>query len=262
MLLNTPAQSLTKTRADFRIEEFRKLIKQKGLRIEWQQTIECPCFLKSSSSLNLNLSGVNDINANESGSNPSCAACGGSGFIRHSAQEIKAITTNAGGEQEVGKYGLYRREKIKFTLEPEHLPSYGDRFIMKDSVIIYRDKIEITQAGSCTLNKVPQTRNLNLAAGLTPVNILYIHRSDADGNALADGEVDLADITLNGQVLTFNNPATTPVIGSKISVAYYINPSYVVINHPHSIRDTFVRKNAAEIPSPMPVQVECKMEME
>jgi hypothetical protein len=262
MILQTPQQSLVKTRTDFRIEEFRKLIQQKGLNIEWQQTIECPCFMKSTTSLNLNLSAVNDIDANEAGSSSSCPVCEGKGFIRHSSQNIKAITTNAGGNEEVGKYGSYRKEKVKFTLEPEHLPSYGDRFIMKDSVIIYRDKIEISVFGSCTLSKTPETRNLTLVSGLTPVNILYMHRSDADGNAIVGGEIPVDDITLNGNVITFNNAANTPVIGSKLSIAYYINPSYVVINHPHSIRDTFVRTNQVEIPSPMPVQVECKMEIE
>lgn len=262
MLLQTPPQSLTKTRADFRIEEFRKLIKQKGLRVQWEQTIECPCFLKTSTALNLNLSQVQDINANEAGANSSCPSCQGSGFIRHSSQEIKAIVTNAVGDETVGKYGLHRKEESKFTLEPEHLPSYGDKFKLLDSVLVKREIIEVTQLGQITLRQTPVTRSLSLAAGPTDVNILHIYPSDTDGLTQLNSEISLDDITLNAATITFNNPLSTPPVGAKVAVSYYANPTYHVVGHPHSIRDTFVRVKSVETPSPMPVQVMCLMEIE
>jgi len=262
MILQTPQQSLVKTRTDFRIEEFRKLIQQKGLRMQWQQTIECPCFIKTSTSVGMNLIEVQDIDANEAGPNSSCPSCKGTGFIRHSLQEIKGIMTSSVGEEKVEKFGLHRKERCKITLEPEHLPSYGDKFKLLDSVMVKREVVDIDILGQATLSSEPLTRSLSLAAGQTDVSILYIYPSDINGQAQLNAEIPLNDITLNADVITFNNPANTPPVGSKLSVSYYYAPTFNVIGHPHTIRDTFVRTNNVEIASPMPIQVECIMEID
>jgi hypothetical protein len=262
MILQTPQQSLTKTRADFRIEEFRKLIQQKGIRLQWEQTVSCPCFLKSSTSVGMNLIEVQDIDANEAGPNPNCPACKGTGQIRHSAQEIKAIMTSSAGEETVEKFGLHRKERCKITLEPEHLPSYGDKFLLLDSVYVKREVVDIVAQGSATLRNPPQTRTLTLAGGQTDVNILHIYPSDANGIAQLNAEIPVSDITLNGDTITFNNAANSPPQGAKISVSYYHSPTFIAVGHPHTIRDTFVRTNQVEVPSPMPVQVECIMEID
>lgn len=262
MILQTPQQSLVKTRTDFRIEEFRKLIQQKGLRIQWEQTIECPCFVKTASSVGMNLIEVQDIDANQSGPNSSCPSCSGKGFIRHSSQEIKAIVTSSEGQVNLEKYGLHRKEKCKVTLEPEHLPSYGDRFKLLDSVTVKREVVDVVAAGTITLSETPQTRTLTLVGGNTDVNILYIYPTDANGVAQTNAEIPLTDITLNADVITFTNPINTPPQGAKVSVAYYHSPVFNVVGHPHTIRDTFVRTNQIEVPSPMPIQVECIMEVD
>ena len=262
MLLPLPQQSLTKTRADFRIGEFRKLIQQKGLRLQWEQTISCPCFLKSSTALGMNLMNVVDIDADEAGPNSSCPKCAGAGFIRHSSQEIKAILTSSAGEETVEKYGLHRKERCKITLEPEHLPSYGDRFRMLDSVTVKREVIEVSVAGQLSLRETPTTRSIQLSTGPTTVNILYIYPSDINGLAQLNSEIPISDTTLNGKVITFNNPANTPPVGAKVAVSYYYSPTFTVVGHPHTIRDTFVRTNTVEIATAMPIQVECIMEID
>lgn len=262
MILQTPQQSLVKTRADFRINEFRKLIQQKGLNLLWQQTIECPCFLKSTTSLNMNLIEVADIDANEAGPNSACPSCSGKGFIRHSEQTIKGIVTSSAGGQSVEKYGLHRKEKCKITLEPEHLPSYGDRFKLIDSVTVKREVIEVTVAGQITLRETPLTRSVILSAGAQDINILYVYPTDVNGLAQQNAEIPLTDITLVGKVITFNNVVNTPPVGAKVSISYYYSPTFTVVAHPHTIRDTAIRTNQVEIPTAMPIQVECIMEID
>jgi len=264
MLFPVPQQNLTLTRADFRITEFRKLVQQKGLRLQWEQTLSCPCTTKTQNNFKMNLSGVSDISAKAAGNSPSCPVCNGKGLIRHSAQEIKGIITSATGEEKVDKYGLVRDERVKITVEPEHLPSYGDKFTLKDSVIVWNEIVTMPTVGNTIeLKSKIVTRSLNLASGPTNVNILYIQKTDATGNAILDGTVPTTDFTVNvlTNEITFTNPATRPLADSRISVSYYTNPSYVVVEYPHTFRDTFVNANATENFTPMVVQVECRMEV-
>lgn len=261
MLLPTPEQSLVKGRADFNVVEFRKLIKQKGLVLQWEQTIECPCSAQSSTDYGLDLRNVADENADRGGRRPDCTACGGTGLIRHSAQDIKAIVTSSEGEETVGKYGLLKQEKIKFTLEPEHLPSYGDRFTLKNSVIVWRETLKMPAGDTLTTSRPIVPRTLELLNGQETVGVLHVQQTDANGDGLLI-QIPQADMTItaNGEV-QFTNPVNRPAEGTSLSIAYYSNPVYTVIEYPHTIRDTFLRIKNVEVFTPMLVQCEAKMEV-
>lgn len=261
MQLNTPAQNLKKSRVDFKIEEFRKLIKQKGADLEWEMTVECPCENKSSTDFGLDLTSVTDINADSSGNNSSCPVCKGKGFRRFGKQEIKAIIAEAGGTEELAKYGVVKKQTIKITLEPEHLPSYGDRFKLINNVMIKRETVIMPAGDTVELSSPISSRTLLLAGGETDVGVMFIQRTDANGLGI-DEELNQDDIQINADgTLTFLNPLTTPTEGTKFSISYYANPVYVAVSHPHSIRDTFIRKNNTEVFSPMVVQIECRLEL-
>jgi|13_taG_2_1085334.scaffolds.fasta_scaffold02429_3 hypothetical protein len=263
MLFPLPAQLLNKGRADFKVVEFRKLIQQKGLNITWEQALECPCSIKSSTNYGLDLLEVVDSDVNSSGYAPDCTICNGIGIVRHSAQTIKALITSASGEEVSGKYGLLKQEKIKITTEPEHLLSYGDRITLKDSVIVFRETLKMPNAGvNITPSRPIITRNLNLASGETPVGVLYIQKSGVDGLGIAGG-VNQEDIQINagGASITFLN-GSEPAAGTNLTISYYANPTYVIIEYPHTLRDTFLRTNNQEVFSPMLVQAEAKMEVD
>jgi hypothetical protein len=261
MLLPTPEQSLVKGRADFSIVEFRKLIKQKGLVLQWEQTIECPCSDRSSVDYGLDLRNVSDENANRGGHKPNCTACGGTGLVRHSTQDIKAIVTSAEGEETVGKYGLLKQDKIKITLEPEHLPSYGDRFTLKNSVIVWRETLKMPAGDTLTMSRPVVPRTMELLNGQQTIGVLHVQQTDANGDGLLT-QIDNATITLNANgSITFTDAATRPAEGTSLSIAYYSNPIYTVVEYPHTIRDTFVRIKNVEVFSPMLVQCEAKMEI-
>lgn len=263
MLLPTPNQRLDRTRADFIMREFRQLIKQKGLQITWEQTIECPCNQQSSQNFGLDLQNVVDIDSDASSNNPDCPTCKGLGLIRHSSQAIQGIATSSEGEEINGEYGVLRAEEIKFSLEPEHLPSYGDRFTLTNSVILWREVLEVNAQGKVETSKPIITRTLNLLNGDTDVNVVYIHKTTLDGVAPIDGQIPEGDFILDANgLIEFTNPANAPDVGTKISVAYYANPTYIVISYPHTIRDTMVRFQQNEIPTPMVVQVKAKMEVD
>lgn len=252
----------TLTRADFRPEEFRKLIIQKGLKVEWTQSAQCPCSQKSTQ-YGLDLKDITDIDASPGTFNQSCPICGGKGAIYHSAQEIRAIVTNANAENNIGQFGLNRDEEVKFTVQSEHLLSYGDRIRLKNSVIVNNEILTKGVSNTVTLKYPIIQRNLQLATGPKTIGVIYCHLSDANGLALINGE-RIQDVhftvNTNGQIV-WNGDVNTPAVGTKYSVSYYINPVYVIIDHPHTVRDTFnlFKTDGIETHEALPIQAYGKL---
>lgn len=270
MLLPSPQQQLDVTRADFLTGEFRRFVAQKGLYIEWEQNLSCPCNIQSGDA-GLDLTEVLDVNDSIS-FNPSCTVCNGKGVIRHSKQQIQAIVTEAKGDYKTEKYGTGRIAGAKFSLLPEHLPSFGDRFRLIHSHIIQQEIIESNpNAQNLDFTKHPiAIRTLELATGPTDVSILSIYITNADGTTNPNQPELGIDYALtddgNGNLgidwsLGIAAGGLVPSQGQSFSVAYYSNPIYTVTSDPHTLRDTNLRLNAQEIPTSMIIQCEARLEM-
>jgi hypothetical protein len=255
----------TLTRADWRHEEIRRLIIQKGLNIEWTQSAQCPCHQKSTQ-YGLDLRDVVDIDATPGANNQSCPVCNGTGLIHHSSQDIKAIVTTAKGDTEIGEFGQYRRDEAKFTTQSEHLLSYGDRLKLKDSVLVMRETL--TKAASNTVTtKLPIIqRTLSLETGALTIGVIYCHLADANGLAIANGiRIQGTHFTVDNQGrIVWNGDANTPAVGTKYSISYYANPTYIIIDHPHTVRDTInlFKTNNIETPTALPVQAYARLIVE
>lgn len=254
-----PAKTFQNARPDFDIEQFRKVVLQKGLDLEWEQTMHCPCYVPSGEA-GLDLMNVVD-EEHDINTNPNCPVCHGEGLIRHSTQTIKVLVTEASGEFDTKQYGTSNNAEIKLTLLPEHLPSFGDRFKLTNSVIVRNELIEYTGVNTLSLSYPIINRALDLSTGITSVGILSIWLTDANG--LTQQEVDLSTVNVvNGQLeFTGVTPGVDlPIVDTKFAVQYFANPVYVVKDHPHTIRDTYVRIKGVEKFNSMPVQCLARLE--
>lgn len=263
MIFESPEQSLTLTRGDFDEATFRRLVAQKGLTLRWTQSSECPCQPKSQDQ-GFDLAGIDDIDSGVDHT-VECPVCKGKGLIYHSAQEVQGIVTAAEGEYLNVRFGGYREGLINITLNPEHLPCFGDRFELTQSVMLYRETIEVSDAASVPLRFPIANRDLNLKDGPVSLDIIYAHRTDeATGLALVDGDITNTDATtyytvVDGEIVW--DVANKPPVGSRVSFSYFIHPSYTVVSYPNSIRDTKVRKKSpTEAFVPMLVKVQAKLE--
>ena len=259
MLFELPEQSPTKTRADFRDVEFRKLIAQKGLNVRWTQTAQCPCSLKTEE-LNMDISyiGVNSPDKSIDHSNKnSCPVCKGKSKIYHSPQGIKAVVTGAEGDYINARFGGYRDGVINLTLNPEHLPAFGDRFELLDSVMLYQETIEDNGLDTLALRFPIQQRTLKLSTGNKIVGVTYC--SYAVNNLTVNAElVEGVDFTIVDNKISWNNK---PNAVSKFTFSYYIHPSYICVGFPNSFRDTHVRfKQQSDVNTPLPVRIQAKLE--
>jgi hypothetical protein len=253
-----PDKAFTLTRADFRDPEFRRLFAQKGLFLKWKQAAECPCQVSSAVDHGLDLQNIDDINVNPT-FNASCPVCKGKGLIYHSEQTIQAIVTKAEDDFLNAKYGGYKDATVNISLLPEHLPCFGDQFELQESVMVYRETLAVTAANTITTRFPIVSRDMNLATGITTINVLYAHKANpANGQAVVGGElirgVDFE--VVDGAISWLVKPA----VGTRVSFSYYIHPTYTCVSYPNSVRDTHVlRKSATDKLVPMPIQIQAKL---
>jgi len=259
------APSKLRPRFDFEDEKFRRLIFTKGIDLSWEQCAECPCA-RGSDDFSIPLS-YGSANQATGEARSDCALCDGTGYFWHSAQDIRAVVTSSTSKTEAfALYGEYARGMVQISTLPEHLPSYGDRFTVLESVRVYRET-RVRGAGSIEALRYPiQSRTLDLSTGLSEVRVLRFQYANADGtsaeaNSLTEG-VDFT-VTAEGKLdLSLGDAIdSTPTQGTRYSVSYFARPRYYVADHPHVHRDSVRRhKQAEEAPLLLPIQVQCSLE--
>ena len=245
--METKKQNLYRTRADFRVDELRRTVQQKGIYLVWEQQAICPCNIKDSSEYGLDIDVIDDISVNSKQNNISCPVCNGEGRIFHSPEEIQAIMTRPNTEsgivnQKTTEYGLYQDSFANFTLEPEHCVSFGDRLTLRDSLMIFKEVIEKSDSLIDVTRFPIRKYGFETSSGLVQLGVLYLHVADASGLTIPGGVLEEGidfEITEDGEIdWTICDPDKLPEEGQRLSVTYYANPTYIVVKIPYIIRDT------------------------
>ena len=259
--------------SDFQPEEFRKAVFTHGLRLDWEQVAQCPCTVRgleytgSGSKLTYAMDAAGKI-SHTGEPRVDCPACRGNGYILHSKQEVRAVITSArSNPKPFAIYGEYAEGMISLSLLPEHLPCFQDRFTLLDSVLIYRETMRFVPT-VMSLRYPIVSRTLDLAAGPTDfAGVLHCFKAGVDGE-VALGATELTEgvdfeVTASGQIDWTLGVAlgSAPVTGAPFSVSYYARPRFAVVDHPHSIRDTWIkRKTPQRTYQALPVQAMARLE--
>ncbi len=267
-LLPVAPPAKVRPRADFAMKHFRVLIESKGLRVLWEMAALCPCQQSPSELIGPPIA---DLLADDAPQSPEsrtdCPLCRGTGTFYHSPQSIKAIVTGAAREQDAQHFsGELARGQVFFSLQPEHLPSWRDRYTLQDSVMIHRE-IVARGAGALDEARYPVAlRALELASGPASVGVLYCHKAAPDGQIVVEGEMTAGvdfEITEEGRIdwTIGQGQGSAPAEGDRYTISYYAHPRYVVMDDPHAVRDTFDgAKRPEPAATPMLVQVRARLE--
>lgn len=242
MQLPSAPQRLDKARVDFRIEEFLKAIQTKGIYLTWEQQAVCPCSIKDSKEFGLDLDQIDDINIESGQTNTDCPVCFGEGRIFHSPNEIQAIMTRGRADQSVEDFGKYEDTYANFTTAPEHLISFGDKLVLRDSFVLYK---EVITRGDTLIDNARfpiRKKEIVLDGSIIYKGVMYLHVAGVDGLTIPDGileeDVDF-EVTDDGEIdWTICDAAKLPDEGQRYSISYFSNPVYIVTKIPHNIRDT------------------------
>lgn len=250
-------------RADFKPEQFRKMIFSHGLDVKWEQASECPCS-QNATDYGFNPSTLASSSGALNQHRSDCPACKGRGYLYHSSQTIKAVVTGARKQDERFSASVgaseYHDGMIGLTLLPEHLPALGDKFTLLQSAILYRETLA-KGAGNTDKTRYPIfKREHDLAGGKTTFGVRYLIPATAQGQVALNTNLTEGNdfnVDVNG-LISWINPIAQNL---RFSIEYYANPVYIISNHPHVIRDS---KRAFKAPAPffidLPVYAEAKLE--
>jgi hypothetical protein len=135
----------------------------------------------------------------------------------------------------------------------------GDRFTIIDSAIVYRETLT-RGAGATDETRYPiASRSHDLAGGAVSFGVRHLIPANAQGivdpaGALSEG-VDFN--VVNGEIQWINAPNE----GERYSITYYAHPVYIIMNHPHAIRDTYINfKAPAPYHAELPIYAEAQLE--
>ena len=249
-LLQALTPSKDKPRVDIAHSDLRKEIFRHGIDVQWEMAAVCPCGRKMSDfATSPTLYETNEPL-------PTCVKCNGKGYIYHSKQTIKAIVQDASRDPDRWKvFGEHASGSATFTVLPEHLPSFLDRFTMTNSTFLYRErrKRTVDPIESLRYKIVPRTLVLGDPSSPTvPVEktlgVVFAIAADTDGKIIDTELVENVDfvVTSDGRIDWTLGMArgTAPAKNSFYSVHYYTNPVYIVRTMPFTRRDTIVKDKA------------------
>lgn len=238
-------------RVDTSPRDFRRELQTHGTRVKWELAAECPCQrkLQLSASEGDVLTTITQFTREKQ---RECPECKGSGWIRHSGQNIRALFTSMDRQPDrfAAYGGTYAKGVARVTTMPEHTPGFMDRLTMLDCTMSYT---EITTRGEGTVDSVSYpvaTRTMYVGtdadatvAETKQVGVFYCRKADGNGIVTGGELVAGEDLVVNedGDIdwsLGLSN-GTAPSEGERYSLQYFIHPVYVVKNFPYAIRASY-----------------------
>lgn len=209
-------------RADIRPENVARLIDQKGYKLTHQSAIPCPCL---------------DVATGQP--DPTCARCEGKGWQYYGEKTIRAICVGLGMEKQYVDPGGFFLGTMTLTTHAANDLGYHDRIINQESVIRFSEVMDRA------VGNVDKTRFeiQSVSRVIDPAGNLY---------------QPTTHFTVSGRQITWLG-ATRPA--GRYSIAYMVHPCWLVLNHLHVIRDTWVKfQRPADTHTRLPIQVLAKLE--
>lgn len=237
-------------RADFRTNEFVKMV-ERGNRLVWQRAARCPCTSN---------------NKQTDQSDPNCPSCKGVGWIYFSPPDY-TVDTDAGRMTDaqaaivasipgaviirgimvgiaaianaVDKIGPWEQGTASCTVRHENKLGFYDKLINLDNEIAYNQIVKASGAG--TLKTRYPCVGVNYLASVAKIYVL--------------GQ----DYTLDKSTITWL-PLKAPKKDTTITVHYLIHPTWIVVEHPRSVRVATIKRkqrvpdSPMGSPAPLPVQ--------
>jgi hypothetical protein len=243
--------------------EFRRLVFQKGLPLEWEQATPCPCSAEQT---------FGEVTGQNLEHRLDCPACKGFGVIYTAPQPITGMVAAASEDERVVQaYGPEAAGYIFITLLPENIPSEWDRFTVKGGHRILTelktrtsDPIEKLRYPIRRRTDIHQPANPNDPPVQSTNGVLGLWRQLPDGRTnptpllegvhfvvTTAGEIDWTLGIVSGD-------APTP--GTRYSLRYFAELTVVVRDFPYIKRDFYdIEFGDVELRY-LPNKVLCKIE--
>lgn len=215
----------SKTRADFREEEFERLIAAHGKYTTWRKALICPCVTNS-------ITGQTDF---------TCNRCDGSGFYYVDPIRIQAVILFSDKETNLyERAGLWLNGQAQITVSADHRLGHRDSIELRDSVMVFDELL--TKGNRRGIRK-------RLPAGVDTgryriVNMVLAIFEDRNGAFVSLKQCEHFNLTSDGWIEW--TPIGTALVpdGTTISVRYEYKPTYLIESFPHVWRDDVSRRKS------------------
>lgn len=230
-----------KNRANFREEEFTRILEQHGKYVVWRKAILCPC--------------LNEVTGQGA---LTCTHCDGSGFIYTDPSRIRAHMASFDSKTGIyEKFGMWQEGGCMATVLPKYRLGYRDSIEMEDSLMTF---CELLKKGNRRgiRGKLPAGKD---SARYRIVNLTSLCFVD-DSGAIVNLENKVHfQIDKNGWIEWLSQGNKLVKDGAVLSALYDFHPVFLVISHPHATRDDVSgRKTGEDRVISLPIQVAMKLD--
>lgn len=230
------ATPVKKVRADFRIEEFIRVIAQHGKHVVWRKALLCPCQSPESSQAQL-----------------SCALCDGGGYLYVDPLHIQCLMTMFDKRTSIyERFGIYQQGAVQVTALPQHRLGYRDAIEMLDAVIPFN---ELLTKGNRRGRRAALPEDCDSARfRIVDVAGLY-YRCPDEEKLIPLAEKTHYTVTSEGWLRwTAVGDRAVPA-GGQLTIHYDFHPVYLVASWLHVTRDDISgRKTLLPKATSLPVQ--------
>lgn len=219
-------------RVDFSPQDFEDLIQEKGYRILWEKSMNCPCLDPTTTH------GV-----------PNCNQCDGRGKFYYSSETIKGIITRQNKELQIGDaIGTLDPGSAYLTVSHNKFLAPFDRITNLDSLTLYNEVMYHNEKYGDWL-RYPPVGNVIEAVTQPKRTAPVISLQQNVDYKIVDNQLQWLSAT--------NKPADK----QGISIRYNYNPVWLVTQTINYVRDTFVKfGNPVDTNVAMPIRVEIRLE--
>lgn len=261
-----PAGSKPRPRSDFRPEDFDQSILTKGYRMFWSRGAICPCR----------------NNDQTEQPDPTCALCGGDAYFYFlpdpalpSATEDadgNPIVLNKAGDavqihvlmtqltqdvQIFEKFGEWVFGLARASTMAQNRLGYRDRLVAVDSEMVWAQLIEADGTNAIAITG-DRKGGKAISAGLR-YGFLSIHLLRSKATVFRE-DTNFA-LSKTGSILWITPP---PAKGTLLTIHGTVHPQWIVMDHVHTLRDTFVEGTDGSVEAQkfrnLPVQAVVKLD--
>lgn len=232
--------ALAKTRVDFKAEEFRKVIQQKGYRLVWRKAILCPCVSPATDQARVD-----------------CPTCDSSAFFYVEPIAIQGIMTGLEMRKDVYRnLGEWLEGSSVVTTPPEVRLGYRDSVEMVNSVMTFNEWI-VKGNRRGIRSRMPKGQDV---CRYRVVNMLHLVMDVNGVPLMLDNGVHFV-INRNGWIQWTPSGDALVEDGTSLSAHYEFHPVWIVVSHGHAVRDTIQKlKSPTPTATALPLQAAVKLD--
>lgn len=215
----------TKFRADFRVEEFQRVLLQHGKHVTWRKAMLCPCQSPETSQAKL-----------------ACEQCDGGGYLYVDPLHVQCLMSQFDKRTSVyEKFGIYQQGAVQVTAAAKHRLGYRDSIEMLDAVIAFN---ELLTKGNRRGRRSTLPDDCDSARFRVVSVAKLLYRCERRRTLVPLEEGTHFRITREGWLRwTAAGDREVPT-GGLLSIHYDFHPIYLVASWMHVTRDDVVGRKA------------------